>query len=636
MPNLLTMSLVLLAAYAIYIAVQASRQSRNASDHVDAGGTLSGWTQVFAASGALVAGLGPYDHLRLVAVFGYQANSLFLSLVCLGLAAALFQKRLWLASRIFGETSPGDVFARYYQSPSIQIYMLGVALLFAVPFSAYLLSQTADLLAVASAGQISRITAVYSVGFVVFMFAALGGWRAVIYVCAALSMLMMLMLVLTSGLLLTAFGGSGFLQNGLKVAQGVVADAIPGVIQFSGGLGRAPMEGGMWTATAIASFAIAATGIALSPNFSFHTLTTQPQRSFAFSQVWMTAGLAAGLFLCLAPVLAAEIAGEDIAAFQPVFAKLSGLDELAGVALVLMLLSGLLLGLSYFAISGAHVLSREIVRRRLLPDLTTGGQRLAARIVLALMFIVITLLSGFAPFIAAAFAPLATGLAVQLFMAYLGLCWMPWLSRGAVLTGMVFGGLVVFFTEVPGLVLFDQLLVPLPWGRWPLTVHSAAWGLLINVVICLLIAIFNRRGAERSHRDRLHDIFARDHKTDFGGRASQGAKWSLTLTWTFLAIGPGAVIGNTFFSKPIFSSVDVKLGVPSLWVWQICFWVIGVFLTWWLAYRTGLSVVSTKSLRFGELSDDPRLLGKARQPEWMRLLVDRLSKRSTETRWSRK
>ncbi len=632
MPNLLAMSLVVLAAYAIYIAAQVSRHASHASDHIDGGGALAGWTHVFAASGALIAALGPYDHFRLVAVFGYQANSLFLSLVCLGLAGALFQKRLWLASRIFNETSPGDVFARYYQSPSIQIYMLGVALLFAVPFSAYLLSQTADLLVSTSAGYIDRSTAVFGVGFVVFMFAALGGWRAVIYVCVALSMLMMLLLVLTSGLLLTAFGGSGFLQNGLLVAQGVVADAIPGVIQFSGGLGRAPTAGGMWTATAIASFCFAAIGIALSPNVAFHTLTTQPKRSFAFSQVWMTAGLGAGLLLCLAPVLASQINGEDNAAYETVFTKLSGFDEFAGVALVLMLLSGLILGLSYFAVSGAHVLSREIVHRRLLPDLTASGQRLAARIVLALMFIVITLLSGFAPFIAAAFAPLATGLAVQLFMAFLGLCWMPWLSRGAVLTGMVFGGLVVFFTEIPGLVMFDQFFVPLPWGRWPLTVHSAAWGLVVNVVICLLIAIFNRGGAERSHRDRLHDIFARDHKTEFGGRGAQGAKWSLTLLWAFLAIGPGAVLGNSFFSKPIFSSVDVKLGVPSLWVWQICFWVIGVFLTWWLAYRTGLSIVSTENLRSGELSDDPRLLGKARQPEWMRLLVDRLSKRSSETR----
>jgi hypothetical protein len=229
------------------------------------------------------------------------------------------------------------------------------------------------------------------------------------------------------------------------------------------------------------------------------------------------------------------------------------------------------------------------------------------------------------------FAPLAAGLSVQLFMAYLGLCWMPWLSRSAVLVGMCFGALVVFFTEVPGLVLFDHLFVPLPWGRWPLTVHSAAWGLLVNIFFCLLVAIFNRKGAERSHREQLHQIFARDHRIDFGGRAAQGAKWSLTLIWVFLAIGPGAVLGNRFFSKPIFSGIDLKLGIPSLWVWEILFWIIGVFLVWWLAYVSQLSIIHTERLRIGELAEDPRLLTRARQPQWLKQLVDRLSSRPVQT-----
>ena len=177
----------------------------------------------------------------------------------------------------------------------------------------------------------------------------------------------------------------------------------------------------------------------------------------------------------------------------------------------------------------------------------------------------------------------------------------------------------------------SKLFVPLPWGRWPLTIHSAAWGLLVNIFFCLLVAIFNRKGAERAHRDQLHDVFARDHKIDFGGRAARGAKWSLTLVWAFLAIGPGAVLGNNFFSKPIFSGMDVKLGIPSLWVWQIFFWVVGVFLVWWLAYRTQLSIVNTERLRVGELAEDPRRVTRQRQPQWLKQLVDRLSTRPAQT-----
>jgi len=631
MQGLLTIILVLPAAYALYFAAQVSRHVKKGADHLDAGSSLTDWAYIFAAAGVLIAGLGPFDHLRLVATYGFQANMLFLSFVCMGLAGALFQKRLWLASQIMDAKSPGEVFARYYDSPSIRIFMLGAAFLFAVPLASYLLSEAADLLASASSGAISRLSAVFYIGIFTFIFAGLGGWRALVYVTAALSVLMGLLFIFLGGLIITVLGDVALFHGGLKVAQGVVADAIPGVIQFSGGLGRTSAEGGLWTALAVLSFAVSAVGIAISPNFSFLGLTTKPSGGFAFSQVWVVAGIGAGLLMCLAPFIAAELESTKPDAFQALFTKLSDLDGMAGAALILMLLSGLLLGFAYFAISGANIFTIEVVNRYLLPRMSGEAQRLSSRIVLAVTFVLIVLISGFVPSLGSSFAPLAAGISVQLFMAYLGLCWMPWLSRSAVLVGMCFGALVVFFTEAPGLILFDKLFVPLPWGRWPLTVHSAAWGLLVNIFFCLLVAIFNRKGAERAHRDQLHDIFARDHKIAFGGRAAQGAKWSLTLLWAFLAIGPGAVLGNNFFSKPIFSDVDVKLGIPSLWVWGILFWVIGVFLVWWLAYKTQLSVVSTERLRLGELAEDPRFVTNARQPQWLKRLVQRLSNRPAQT-----
>ena len=96
----------------------------------------------------------------------------------------------------------------------------------------------------------------------------------------------------------------------------------------------------------------------------------------------------------------------------------------------------------------------------------------------------------------------------------------------------------------------------------------------------LLVAIFTRKDAERAHRDRLHDEFEANWKTDFGSGAARGAKWSLTLIWAFLAIGPGAILGNTFFSQPIFTEGSAALGAPSLLVWQMPFYLIGVPLVW--------------------------------------------------------
>lgn len=107
------------------------------------------------------------------------------------------------------------------------------------------------------------------------------------------------------------------------------------------------------------------------------------------------------------------------------------------------------------------------------------------------------------------------------------------------------------------------------------------------------------------------------------GAGGGGLLWSLSLIWGFLAYGPGAILGNTFFSHPIFSKVEAQLGLPSLWVWQILFWLLGVVILWWLAYRVGLGRTSDANLR-------PIQLGEARAqrtPDWLAAGLARVAER---------
>jgi Na+/proline symporter len=133
--SLLATTIALFAAFALYIAAQSAKSDTPAA-YVDAGQNLPGWTLIFAGSGALLASVGPYDYLHLLSAYGFQANQLGLSLILVALAAALFQKRLWLAARITGSRALGDVFGAHFQSASIRIYLLLVLFLFAVPFAA--------------------------------------------------------------------------------------------------------------------------------------------------------------------------------------------------------------------------------------------------------------------------------------------------------------------------------------------------------------------------------------------------------------------------------------------------------------------------------------------------------------------
>jgi hypothetical protein len=69
----------------------------------------------------------------------------------------------------------------------------------------------------------------------------------------------------------------------------------------------------------------------------------------------------------------------------------------------------------------------------------------------------------------------------------------------------------------------------------------------------------------------------------------------ITLVWFIFAIGPGAVIGNTIFGNPNDMTTWV-FGMPSIWVWQIIWWALGVGMMWLLAYKMGMSTMPDKDI----------------------------------------
>jgi solute:Na+ symporter, SSS family len=622
--SLLATTLGLFAAYALYIAAQSANSEADPRAYVDAAQSLPAWTYIFAGSGALLASVGPYEYLRFLSAYGFQANQIALSLVLVALATALFQKRLWLAARITGSRSVGEVFDAHFQSTSIRIYLLAVLFFFAVPFAATLLDSAGELLSRVSDGAIPRAAAIAGLAAFLFLASALGGWRATVYIIAALSAVTVVLLICSTGFAGLVFDRLSVFHKGFAVRDGILGNVLPGVIQMSRGIGLEVPGGGLWTTTAGLSFAIAAIGATLSPSFGFLGLTMKSRAGFALSQVWMVSGIAAGALLLFGPVMAGEMGPSNY--FATLAARFAAYDQLAAACVVAMLIAMLLIAVVFFTASGANVVTIDVLQRYVLRGASAGDERLAARIALAAIYALVIFLAAFFPALAAVLGTLALPLSAQLLPAYLGVCWLPWISRSAVLVGLILGSLFVVFTEPPGVIFFNTFFAELPWARWPLTIHSAAWGLVVNLGATLLVAIFTRQDAERGRRDALHAIFRRDHRMEFGGRAARGAKWSLTLLWVFLALGPGAILGNYFFTNPIFTETDLSLGVPSLWVWQASFWMLGVMLVWWLAYRSRLSTAEG-AFRVRELQDAGGDDALRRRPRWIALLIARIAER---------
>lgn len=606
MTTLLPSLLVLVAILGLYVAARVARLGRPAREFLDAGQGLPGWAIMVLMPGLVLAGYGLDRHFVLVADYGLQAAHVGVGLVFVAFAALALWNRMWLAARVAGLATPGEALGRYYQSVALRVVMMGLTLLFALPVAADLLGSAGRQIEGATGGVLPRMAAIWLLAFGLAIPAIIGGWRASVLVLAMQAALIGVLLAAATVLAVILSGGGGFPSLPIGNAEGILWDRIPGVIQNSAGIGKAVPAGGIFTTTGIASTVVALVGIVLSPAALYLGQTVRAGSAFGTGSVWLTAGIGAALMVLAVPVLLSLMPDGMLVAATGLF----GRAPVAAGGLLLIPLLGNILAASFFVTGGVILLSREFLHRYLLPGLSPRGQRLSVRIGLGFGFFFVALSASFAPFPSAVLASAALPLAVQMLPAILGLAFLRWISRGAVLAGLVLGMLIVVFTEPPGLILFEGLFLDVPWGRWPLTIHSAVWGLVFNLLLVALASAATARDPARFERARLHDAMLRQGGTSPG---AHGLLWALALLWGFFAYGPGAILGNTFFSHPIFSRVEAALGIPSLWVWQILFWLMGVVLVWWLAYRVGLGHtrdIGTRPIRLG--ADEV-----LRTPDWL-------------------
>ena len=153
----------------------------------------------------------------------------------------------------------------------------------------------------------------------------------------------------------------------------------------------------------------------------------------------------------------------------------------------------------------------------------------------------------------------------------------------------------MIFTESFGLNILKDMGLDF-WGRWPWTIHSAGWGMIFNAGVCVVASAMTQNEQELAHRMKYHN-FLREHATlSPSKKGLVPVAWAATLAWLFFGIGPGAVIGNDIFGAPNAGLKGWTFGMPSIWAWQILFWILGVAMMWLLAYKMEMSTVPEKEI----------------------------------------
>jgi len=694
-------------SYCISMGFKGMRMVKTASDYFIAGRRLGMWVFILAATATSFSGWTFMGHPGLVYRDGFQYAYASFYTITIPFTGVIFLKRQWMLGKRFGYVTPGEMLSDYFQGDGIRILTVLVALLFSIPYLGVQLGASGFLFNVLTDDLIPRDAGMWILSAVVLIYVASGGLRAVAYVDTLQCILLAVGIIITGLIALNFLGGWEAFNASLgELAQHPTADkwqggdhvsyfAIPGVIQFTAGLGKETPVGGLWTGVMVLTYMFALMGIQSAPAFTMWAFGNTNPRPFSIQQVWASSfGIGLILFFFTAmqglgahllggnplanqtPELwqmmqnkgavqeyqltqrfesweaaAADQAfrsqlldrkiialgeGADLAAQResgraamnallndnnpvplqsttlyeltipefvagkpdslvPYYFNLIGesMPWLVGILAVCALAAMQSTGAAYMSTAGS-MLTRDLYKRYIFPRCSHEHQKLVGRIGVALIVIAALMVATFSTDALVLLGGLAVAFGFQMWVPLAAICWFPWITRQGATLGLFAGLLGVIFTESFGLTILQNAGIDL-WGRWPLTIHSAGWGMLLNVIVCFLVSSVTQNEKDMAHRMKFHNFLQEHAGLPEHKKSLVPLGWGAAIFWLIFGIGPGAVIGNTIFGSPEDPTTWV-FGMPSIWAWQILFWLLGVCMMWILAVLLELSTMPEKEV----------------------------------------
>ena len=624
-------------AYCVFWGVKGHLQAKTASDYFLAGRGISIWVFILAATATSFSGWTFMGHPGLIYRDGFPYAYASFYAITIPFTGVMFLKRQWMIGKRFGFVTPGEMLSYYFKSDFIRILVVLVALVFSVPYLGIQLRASGFLFNVLTDGMLSVNIGMWALSAVVFLYVATGGLRAVAYVDTVQCLLLAGGIIVIGTIALINIGGLGTLIDGISALSQIDKKltpngyshyiAIPGVIQYvkSG----AQAVGGAWTGIMVLSYMFALMGIQSAPAFTMWSFSNKSVEPFAPQQVWASSfgiGLILMTFTAIQGlgshflgadaammaahpelvnnVMGAGLQGQDIMDTagkqgmlvpQLIYLMSDSAPWLVGLLSVCALAAMQSTGAAYMSTAGG-MLTRDLVKRFLIPNASHTLQKVLGRAGVGVIVLAALLVATVSKDALVLLGGLAVAYGFQMWPSLIAVCWWPFLTRAGVTIGLIAGLIAVTLTESMGRDVFGITA----WGRWPLTIHSAGWGIIFNLGLAIIVSYFTQNSADTEHKMKFHS-FLREHAS-----LSEEKKRLIptaviiTLLWFFFGIGPGAVIGNWIFGSPLDPNTWV-FGIPSIWAWQILFWILGVYMMWMLAYKMEMS---TPPKTFEALTDD--------------------------------
>ncbi|NJO14775.1 MAG: sodium:solute symporter family protein [Thioploca sp.] len=642
--------------YCIIWGFRGWRLNRTATDYFLAGRSLSFWNFVFATTATCFSGWTFISHPGVIFKDGFPAGYASFYAITIPLTGVLFLKRQWLLGNRYNFVTPAEMFDEYFQSKFMRYLVVLVASLFSITYLAVQLKASGFIFG-GVIGEVFETTdwettiadiSMILLALILALYVAIGGLKAVAKV-DAMQLFLLVMGIAAIGIIVWLQVGVGKFNHGISQLVAFDYQRV-GTEEYSHYIAISEKwfsdQDGQWTGFYILTFMLALMGIQSSPAFSMWAFAAKTPKPFAFQQV-IASALVMGLIMFffttlqgigshllganndlvlhsdislktivqplqstdtgdkLVPRLISGIPRSSYTELKELTYSVTSLAELmiskelqksigaiimAGV-LAICALAAMQSTASSYILTTSAIWTRDVFKRR---DDNTQPIKWATVIAFVIVGIAIFMAFTLEGIIAVAnLGGLAVAFGLQMLPALIAICWWPWLTKQGVTWGIVAGIITVILTDK----ILTQKITILPWyGHYPLTIHSAGWGIATNIFVAILFSFLTQTEKDLEHRMKYHKFLRQYASLPESKKLWKPLILVFTIIWFIFAIGPGAVIGNWFFGDPN-DSTTWLFGIPSIWTWQIVWWLLGVIMMGSLAYYMELSTEPVKSAK---------------------------------------
>ena len=601
-------------SYCIFWGIKGAITSKTSEDYFVAGRSIGTWVFVLAATATSFSGWTFVGHPGKILTDGLPYAFASFYALTIPFTGVLFLRRQWVLGRVYNYVTPGEMYSDYYGGNSMRALTVLVAFLFSVPYLGIQLRASGALFNVLTDGLISTNLGMILLSTVVVIYVASGGLKSVAYVDCAQAILLALGIIVLGVITIKWIGGWNLFTEGIGVLvkndlisgnrltlQGFSSRvAMPGSIQIVSSGSNA--VGGVWTGMMCMTYMFALMGIQSSPAFSMWAYANKTSKPFRWQQV-VASSIVIGIILFTFTII--QGMGADVLVLNGIFETISDstlvpklinlMSEsapwLVGLLAVCALAAMQSTGSAYMSTFSAMI-TRDIYKNYIDEEVTEDRQKFIGRlfvVVVAVAALVVAIVSTDALVM---LGGLAVAYGFQMYPALFGSLYCKWISKIGVTMGLIAGLLAVTLTDKMSSIF------PLPWGAYPLTIHSAGWGIFFNIIFTGFGSYFFPDSDQKNlDKEKRHAFLSEVAGVPESKKKLVPLAYCLVIFWFLFGFGPFAMIGNTLFSDPNIPATWAPFNLPSIWIWQLVFLFFGIFVMWFLAFYMGFSQpISSKKL----------------------------------------